>query len=249
MFVGTLYYGDVVQVVLVAVSFILVLVSANAYRRRTEGRYLFLLFAFGSLCVLAADTAFMELFPGAGPLAIQLLELYLNPSLEVLMVVFFLLAILWSRTTRKVIVIVGLIAIVAVGLGASVSYESASSKGNDAGVQAPLPAGCTKPGGGFLIVASSLGYNDSLVHGAPSTSWPVLDVTAGTNVSITVCNAYVLPVGFQVAHYLDEKIVSLAPGQTIKVSFLASVVGVFPIYCSVFNPLHLFLQGGKLVVS
>jgi len=246
---ATLYFGDIVQMLFVAVSFVLVLVSANAYRRRQEGRYLLLTFAFLFLCIVATDTAFFELYTGVNPAMIQLAMLYVNPSLEILMVVCFLLAVVWSRAVRKRVLIMGLATILIVGLAALISYESAAPSDYSASSQTPLPAGCARPSGGFLIVASSLGYNDSIGHGAPSISWPVLDVAAGTNVSIAVCNMYAFPVGFQITHYLDERLVSVAPGNTLVVSFIANEAGVFFIYCSVFNPIHIFLQSGKVVVS
>lgn len=249
MFPAALYYGDIVQTLFVAVSFALVLFSANAYRRRPEGRYLFLMLAFIFLCVVAADTAFFELYTGATPMIVQLAMLYVNPSLEILMVVCFLLAIAWSRMVRRRIVIIAIAAVVIIGLAASISYDSGGVGNYNSAVQGPLPAGCVRPSGGFLVIASSLGYNDSIVHGAPAVSWPVLDVAVGSNVSIAVCNVYALPVGFQITHYLDDRVVSVAPGHTIEVSFLANELGVFYIYCSVFNPIHIFLQSGKVVVT
>jgi len=98
------------------------------------------------------------------------------------------------------------------------------------------------------VIASSLGYNDSMAHGAPVKSWPVLRVANGTDVNITVCNTYSDAVGFQVSHYLDDKTEAVQPGRVINVSFLADQTGTFLIYCSVFNPIHIYLQGGELVV-
>jgi len=243
-----MYYGDIVQIVFVGVSLFLVLVSTNAYRRRQEGRYLFLMLAFILLCIVASDTAFFELYTGVEPGLVQLAMLYLNPSLEIFMVVCFLLAIVWSRAVRRQVIVIALATIFIIGLAASISYVSNAPE--DYGtIQTLLPVGCAKPDGGFLIIASSLGYNDSISHGAPSASWPVLDVAAGTNVSIAVCNTYAFPVGFQVTHYLDNRLVSIAPGRAINVNFIADETGVFLIYCSVFNPIHVFLQGGEVIVS
>jgi hypothetical protein len=249
LFPAAMYYGDIVQILFVAVSLVLVFVSANAYRRRQEGRYLLLMLAFVFLCVVASDTAFFELYTGAEPAVIQVALLYVNPSLEILMVVCFLLAVVWSRGVRKRVIVTALAAILIIGVAASISYEYGAAGDPSAMVQNPLPAWCAKPAGGFLIVASSLGYNDSIGHGAPSASWPVLDVAAGANVSITVCNLYSFPVGFQIVHYLDNRLESVEPGRTMEVNFVADEIGVFFIYCSVFNPIHIFLQSGTVVVS
>jgi hypothetical protein len=112
----------------------------------------------------------------------------------------------------------------------------------------PLPAGCTKPTGGFLIIASKLGYNDSVDHDVPAKPWPVMTVTKGQQVDITVCNTDIQAHGFQVAHYFDSTIESIAPGQVIHVSFVADQVGVFQVYCSIFCSVHAFMQSGQLRV-
>jgi FtsP/CotA-like multicopper oxidase with cupredoxin domain len=116
---------------------------------------------------------------------------------------------------------------------------------------AVLPSGCVRPAGGFLIIASQYGYNDSVLEGAgPSKAWPVISVTQGQTVNITVCN--VDPTeshGFQVSNYYDSKIVSIAPGQVVNVSFIASRAGSFPIYCAIFCAIHLFMEYGLLRVS
>jgi FtsP/CotA-like multicopper oxidase with cupredoxin domain len=114
-----------------------------------------------------------------------------------------------------------------------------------------LPAGCVRPAGGYLIVASQYGYNDSVLNGAgPSKAWPVISVTQGQTVSITVCNADSLEShGFQVGTYYDKSVVSIAPGQVVSVSFVASKAGDFPIYCAIFCAIHLFMEYGQLRVT
>lgn len=245
MLQAALYYGDFVQVALVVVSAVLAVVSVNAYRKRPEARYLLLMLAFSLLCVISAGTAVVELFTAAGPTAVQVVEVYLVPSLELLMVVSFLVAVLWSSRTKRRLVTVLLATLMAIGLGAGGLYLSGA-----AGTpQASLPADCVRPAGGFLIVASSMGYNDSIAHGAPVKTWPVIDVTQGSDVEIAVCNTYSQTVGFQVTHYLSKDIEAIQPGQVLNVSFLASQAGSFDIYCAVFNPIHIYLQGGELNVS
>ena len=112
-----------------------------------------------------------------------------------------------------------------------------------------LPSGCAKPAGGYLIIASKLGYNDSVDHGVPKNSWPVITVKQGQQVNIVVCNTDIQAHGFQVAHYYDSTIESIAPGQVIHVSFTASQTGNFRIYCSILCSVHAFMQSGLLVVT
>ena len=114
-----------------------------------------------------------------------------------------------------------------------------------------LPAGCVRPAGGFLIIASEYGYNDSVLNGAgPSKAWPLISVTQGQTVNITVCNADTHEShGFQVSKYDDKTIVSVAPGQVVSVSFVASQVGTFSIYCAIFCAIHIFMEYGQLRVS
>lgn len=237
-------YYEVAQLALTLVSAILMAISVNAYRKRREGRYLLLMLAFVLLCVGSAGTTILELYVGAGPATVQLVELYLIPSLELLMAVSFLAALLWSSTTRRRAGLAFTVAIIAVALLASAAYVSSSG----VGAPSPLPAGCVRPEGGFLIVGSSLGYNDSIVHGAPVKPWPILDVSNGSDVAITICNTYAQPLGFQVAHYLDGKTEAIRPGQALTVSFVADETGTFLIYCSVLSPIHVYLQGGEVNV-
>jgi heme/copper-type cytochrome/quinol oxidase subunit 2 len=106
-----------------------------------------------------------------------------------------------------------------------------------------------RPPGSFLIIASANGYNDSTDHGVPQNSWPIITVEKGTTVTIAVYNADVVAHGFQVSHYFDSSIVALAPGKTLTISIVADTVGTFHIYCSVFCPIHAFMQSGELVVQ
>jgi len=114
-----------------------------------------------------------------------------------------------------------------------------------------LPSGCVKPAGGFLIIASQYGYNDSVLEGAgPSKAWPVIAVSLGQTVKIVVCNVDTIEShGFQVGSYFDKTIESLAPGHVLDVSFVADKGGTFPIYCAIFCAIHLFMEYGQLRVS
>jgi FtsP/CotA-like multicopper oxidase with cupredoxin domain len=111
-----------------------------------------------------------------------------------------------------------------------------------------LPAGCVKPPGGYLVIANINGFNDSIEHGAPTTSWPVITVKQGTTVDITVCNADHQAHGFQITHYFDSNIETVDPGQVVHVKFVANSVGTFDIYCSIFCSIHIYMQNGQLQV-
>jgi hypothetical protein len=141
--------------------------------------------------------------------------------------------------------VAAVVIIVVLAAGVAVTLLLSGSKGSSAGT---LPNGCTKPVGGFLIIASKLGYNDSVDHGVPEESWPVITVNQGQQVNIVVCNTDIQAHGFQVAHYFDSTIESIAPGQVVHVSFVANQVGNFQIYCSIFCSVHAFMQSGLLRV-
>ena len=115
--------------------------------------------------------------------------------------------------------------------------------------QANLPPGCVKPAGGFLIIANEQGYNDSIGHGVPSKNWPMMQAQLGQNVTIVVCNADVQPHGFNIAHYYDNQLVSVAPGKVLTVSFVANQAGSFRVYCNIPCSVHWAMQNGELVVS
>lgn len=140
--------------------------------------------------------------------------------------------------------IVVLVTAIAVVLLISTVYILAPGKSGQT-----LPPGCTKPAGGYLIIASIKGYNDSIDHGAPLKSWPIINVSKGSTVRITVCNIDKQAHGFQVSHYYDSSIETLPPGQVINVSFIADQTGSFQIYCDVFCTIHIFMQNGELRVS
>jgi hypothetical protein len=115
-----------------------------------------------------------------------------------------------------------------------------------------LPSGCVRPAGGFLIIASQYGYNDSVLEGAgPSKAWPVISVSLGQTVKIVVCNVDTIEShGFEVGTYFDKTIESIAPGQVLDVPpFVADKAGSFPIYCAIFCAIHLFMEYGQLQVS
>ena len=118
---------------------------------------------------------------------------------------------------------------------------------NNGGVS--LPAGCVKPTGGFLIIASNLGYNDSVDHGAPTKAWPLITAHKGESVNILVCNTDRQAHGFQITHYFDSSIETVGPGQFVKISFVADQAGTFEIYCSIFCTIHVYMQNGQLLIN
>jgi len=131
----------------------------------------------------------------------------------------------------------------AAAASAYLAYPLANSKPTS------LPAWCVRPKGGYLIVANIEGYNDSTSQDVPNNAWPVIDVARGSNVTIAVCNTDRQAHGFQIRHYYDSKIESVAPGQMLTVSFTATQRGSFAIYCDIFCTVHALMVSGKLVVS
>ena len=159
------------------------------------------------------------------------------------------------KQSSKLLVVVLIAAAVASGAALTLYVTKLppgnSTGGNGTGYPAytNLPAGCVKPSDGYLIIANQNGFNDSIQHGAPTKQWPIIVVNQGTQVNIAVCNADVQAHGFQVTHYFDSNIQTVAPGQVIHVSFLADKAGDFEIYCSIFCSIHIFMQNGLLRVA
>ena len=111
--------------------------------------------------------------------------------------------------------------------------------------------GCVKPLGGFLIVASDSGYNDSADHvqAHPSQPYPLITVSKGSDVTITVCDqSRVETHGFAVDHYFPAGRV-LAPGESFTLSFGADQAGTFAFYCNVLCPIHEWMLQGEIVVK
>lgn len=143
-----------------------------------------------------------------------------------------------SRRTLTILALAG----VAFAAIISVTYFADRNGGSS------LPAGCVKPANGFVIIASDTGFNDSIGHGAPEKSWPIITVHQGEAVTIVVCNTDRQAHGFQIAHY-DSSIQTVEPGQVLKVPFVANQAGTFQIYCSIFCTIHVYMQSGLLNVT
>jgi hypothetical protein len=139
-------------------------------------------------------------------------------------------------------------AVIIVGVAATSGFYVLSlNKGTSS--SSTLPAGCTKPANGFLIVASNLGYNDSELYSGKG-SWPIINVTQGSTVNITVCNTANYAHGFQISNYYQSSIVTIQPGEVLHIpAFVADKSGNFLIYCSIPCPIHIYMQYGKLSVT
>lgn len=150
---------------------------------------------------------------------------------------------------RTTIVIVALI--IAAGIGvAGIALPGLNQVNTTNTATIKLPTGCVKPAGGYLIIASLLGFNDSIDHGVPAKNWPLMDAKVGQNVTIVVCNADPSQAhGFQIDHYYDNRLVSLAPGQVLRVSFIATQEGTFRVYCQILCSVHWAMQNGQLVIT
>ncbi|MDA4123440.1 MAG: hypothetical protein OK456_09705 [Thaumarchaeota archaeon] len=157
-----------------------------------------------------------------------------------------------GRTSRTTLVLV-VLTLLGISASSIVLIGGVKSSQNAATTlpTVKLPAGCVRPSGGFLIIMSEYGYNNSVLEGAgPSKLWPVIVVTQGQDVKITVCNVDTTQShGFQVSNYFENTIESLAPGKVLTVSFVATKEGNFPIYCAIFCSIHLFMEYGMLRVT
>lgn len=150
-------------------------------------------------------------------------------------------------TRPRRLLLLSLVAILAGGTLVSGAYLE-YGRGTNSGTPS-LPPGCVKPPGGFLIVASFNGFNDSVDHGVPAANWPLVEVRMGANVTIRVCNADNQPHGFQIAHYYESHIEAVAPGQVLTLSFIADQAGFFKIYCSILCTVHWAMISGQLSVG
>ena len=110
------------------------------------------------------------------------------------------------------------------------------------------PLGCNRPSGYISIILDSSGFNDSKALGAPSRLPALLQIQKGETVNLIICNFDPVEAhGFVISHYFDVG-VTLRPGESHKISFVAKDTGAFTIYCNVLCPVHLFMLS-KLVVT
>jgi len=154
-----------------------------------------------------------------------------------------------ARNTKLMLALVAAVVVMAGVVVAFFPFTGGKHSTTTWSPPANLPSGCEKPAGGYLIIADEEGFNGSKMVGSPTASWPNINVTRGSAVNIVVCNADTFTHGFQIDNYFNSNIESVAPGQVITVSFMASKAGTFRIYCSIFCPVHVFMQSGELSVT
>jgi len=155
-----------------------------------------------------------------------------------------------ERGRRASLVLGALTLIFLVGVVTVLGVGAASSRSSTGSSQTALPSFCSRPGGGFLVVISGYGYNDSILQGAgPSKPWPVIQVQLGQTVKITVCNVDVESHGFQVSNYEQAVTNIIEPGHSMTFTFAATKEGTIGIYCEIPCDLHPYLQYGQLRVA
>src|SRR3989442_1695464 len=101
----------------------------------------------------------------------------------------------------------------------------------------------------FVIVMANegmnVGFNGSKFQ---SVSWPVMNVTLGTTVTIHVINKdTVQSHGFAIQRYFSG--FALGPGTCGNVTFTADQLGSFTVYCNISCSIHVFMQNGKVNVN
>lgn len=108
----------------------------------------------------------------------------------------------------------------------------------------------------FLIIETDPASPYAGMNGSanvPITAhWPVLYVKQNQTVSIHVINCAPNEAhGFQITYYDSEarSLNAIQPGGSYDVTFTATEVGTFRIYCSIFCSIHSRMQNGYLVVT
>ena len=152
-----------------------------------------------------------------------------------------------SKKTNVVLAVATVIALAAVVAVTTAGFAFGNSTGT--ATSTSLPAYCVRPAGGYLIVVSNYGYNDSRLEDAgPTKPWPVVTVDEGQKVDIAVCNIDSVSHGFQVSTYVDSVVNIVKPGEELSFTFTADKAGTFGIYCAIPCDIHVFLQYGQLRV-
>jgi FtsP/CotA-like multicopper oxidase with cupredoxin domain len=104
----------------------------------------------------------------------------------------------------------------------------------------------------FTIIESDPGNNYEGMNGSAfhvSTPWPVIQVYQGQKVVIQIFNcASSESHGFAISTYLNSG-VTVRPGQSYTLTFVANQQGTFRVYCSIFCAIHPYMQNGELLVS
>lgn len=162
------------------------------------------------------------------------------------------------------LILVGIIAAIVVVGGAVgvVLYDTTAHSSTVGGICGVLKSGASAPGIANATSSSATAYftiveadpgspyegmNGSYYH--LSTPWPVMEVEQGQKVVIVVNNcASSEPHGFAIDHYFDSG-VSIPPGSSYTLTFVADQAGTFRVYCNIFCAIHPFMQNGQLIVT
>ncbi|MBI3116803.1 MAG: hypothetical protein HYZ12_05650 [Thaumarchaeota archaeon] len=108
---------------------------------------------------------------------------------------------------------------------------------------------CKAPEGYTTVIADHSGFNGSVAHGAPKNPWPVITVHRGDTVKLLFCNVERVEAhGFAIDGYFDGG-VTLRPGQTYSITFIADKAGSFAIFCNVFCTIHIYMKGMLVVTA
>ena len=119
----------------------------------------FLMLAFGFLLTAQAITLYQDAFFGGLTIAVLYVELHVVQFLELLRCISPVVALFkWSqlRVGHRETLVKGLVVALAV------SRSSRRLTRPRSGAARRLPPGCSRQPGGFLIVTSDVGYNDSV---------------------------------------------------------------------------------------
>lgn len=109
-----------------------------------------------------------------------------------------------------------------------------------------LPGNANPTKVNFVIIITDQGMNGSRVH-YNIDSWPIVNVAKGSLVTISVSNVDTAePHGFAVDSY--ETGITLRPGDTVNVTFVADRAGSFRVFCSIPCSIHIYMQNGRLNV-
>jgi nitrous oxide reductase len=101
----------------------------------------------------------------------------------------------------------------------------------------------------FVVVMANegmnVGFNGSKFQ---SGSWPMMNVTLGRTITIHVINNdTVQSHGFAIQRYFSG--FALGPGKCGDVTFTASQLGSFTVFCYISCSIHLLMQNGRLSVN
>lgn len=102
----------------------------------------------------------------------------------------------------------------------------------------------------FVVVMAdegmNIGFNGSKFR---SGFWPVMNVTVGTSVTIHVVNNDTVEShGFAITTYFNKGL-KLSPGECSDVTFSASQLGSFRVYCFIVCSIHVLMQSGEVNVN